>query len=241
MTTNEGATTMNTRRIAVPALLAIAACAVPASANAATLAPGKPCFGDGDPITLGGTGYTPGRQVTVAADGRQFSGGLTATATGTIAGRLLPFAPVPGRTQRPVFTATDTANPANVAQTVITRARLRVTVSPANASPRRVRRFRARGFTSGTTLYRHITRGRKVSNGRMARLRGACAETSVRKRLFRKNAKSGTYRVQFDTRRRYSSSTVQRVRFRVRVFRTVRSAGAASAAATHGEVWTQIR
>ena len=234
---------MKTRRIAVPALLALAACAAPAAANAATLAPGKACFGDGDPITLGGTGFTPGAPVTVAADGRQFNGALTSSATGTVAGRLLPFTVVAGRTQRSVFTATDTANPANVGQTTVTRARLRVTVTPANASPRSVRRFRARGFTAGNTLYRHITRGRSVSNGRMARLKGACRETSLRKRLFRKSARSGTYRVQFDTNRKYSSKTVQRVRFRVRVYRTVRRASSSASAAAVGqrEVWTQVR
>jgi len=229
---------MNTRRIAVPALLALAACALPASAQAATLAPGKPCFGDGDPITIGGTGYTPGAQVSVAADGRQFNGALTSSATGTIAGRLLPFAVASSRTQQSVFTATDTANPANVGQTTVTRAQLRVTVTPANASPRSRRRVRARGFTAGPTLYRHITRGRSVSNARVAKLKGACREASVRTRLFRRNARSGTYRVQFDTQRRYSSRTVQRVRFRVQVFRTVRSS--AASAATRGEVWTQL-
>ncbi len=74
----------------------------------------------------------------------------------------------------------------------------------------------------------------------MAGLKGACRETSVRKRLFRRSAKSGTYRVQFDTKRRYSSRTVQRVRFRVRVFRTVRRSSSSSAAAGTGEVWTQL-
>jgi hypothetical protein len=216
-------------------------CAAPASASAATLAPGQACFGDGDPITLGGTGFTPGAPVTVAADGRQFNGALTATATGTIAGRLVPFSLVAGKTQNSVFTATDTANPANVGQTTVTRARLRVTVSPANASPRSVRRFRATGFTAGSTLYRHIVRGRAVSNGKMAKLKGACRAASVRKRLFRKNAKSGTYRVQFDSKRSYSTKTVQRVRFRVRVYRIVRRANSASAAsASTSEVWTQL-
>ena len=117
-----------------------------------------------------------------------------------------------------------------------------MTVTPANASPRSNRRFRAAGFTAGTTLYRHITRAGKVSNGKMKRLTGACRSTSVKKRLFRKSAKSGTYRVQFDTKRKYSSKTLQRVRFRVRVYRIVRRASSASAAtATQGETWTQVR
>lgn len=233
---------MSKRRIAVPALVALAACAAPAAADAATLAPGKACFGDGDPIVLGGTGYTPGAPVTLAADGRPFTGTLTSSATGTVAGRLLPSTLVRGITQNSVFTATDTANPANLGQTTVVRSRLRVSVTPANASPRSNRRFRARGFTAGSTLYRHITRGKRVSNGRMGKLKGSCKTLSVKKRLFRKSAKSGTYRVQFDAKSKYSSKTLQRVRFRVRVFRTVRRASSASAAAaTQGEVWTQIR
>ena len=69
-----------------------------------------------------------------------------------------------------------------------------------------------------------------------------CRSASVKKRLFRKSAKSGTYRVQFDTKRKYSSKTLQRVRFRVRVYRIVRRAGSASAAtARTGETWTQVR
>jgi hypothetical protein len=41
----------------------------------------------------------------------------------------------------------------------------------------------------------------------------------------------GTYRVQFDTFRRFRSSRRQRVAFRVTVFRTVRRSSAAGAAA----------
>ncbi len=231
---------MTKRRIAVPALLAMAACAVPASANAAVLTTTKPCFGDGDPIGLRGTGFTPNSSAAIQNNAGLAAGTLRSLADGTVSGSLLPRTATPTRTQAVLFTGTDSANPANVGQVAVTRARLRVTVTPANASPRRVRRFRAFGFTSGNTLYRHILRGKRVSNGRMARLTGVCRQTSVRKRLFRRSAKSGTYRVQFDTKRGYSSRTVQRVRFRVRVFRTVRRSTSSSAAGGTGEVWTQL-
>ena len=232
---------MNKRLLAVPALLALTVFTVPATAGAATLIPGKKCFGDGDPITLGGTGYTPGAPVTLAADGRPFTGNLTSSATGTIAGRLLPATLVRGTTRTSAFTATDTLNPANIGQTGVLRSRLRVSVKPANASPRSTRRFRARGFTAGSTLYRHITRAGSVSNGRMGKLKGSCRTLSVKKRLFRRNAPSGIYRVQFDAKRKYSSKTIQKVRFRVKVYRIRRASSAASAAsAGTGEVWTQL-
>ncbi len=237
-------------RIAVPALLAFAAFVAPAAADAATLAPNKPCYGGGDGLVLLGAGYTPGAQVTIAANGTPLSPPVTAgapgtAAPGTIAAALAtPF--LTSSTERvDTFTATDSANGANVGSTGVRRSILRVVVRPANASPYRSRRFKARGFTTGNTLYRHIVRGHRVSNSRQGRLQGACHTLSYKRRLFRRSAKTGTYRIQFDTKRKYSSKTVQRVRFRVRVFRVVRrasasTAGASTAGAT-AERWTQVR
>ena len=62
----------------------------------------------------------------------------------------------------------------------------------------------------------------------------------MKKRLFRRSAKSGTYRVQFDTKRKYSSKTLQRVRFRVRVYRIVRQVNQLRGDGRAGEVWTQL-
>ena len=68
-----------------------------------------------------------------------------------------------------------------------------------------MRRIRARGFTEGRTLYAHVRRNGRGKNFRLGRLKGPCGMKSVRKRLFRARAKIGVYRVQFDTRRRYST------------------------------------
>jgi hypothetical protein len=234
---------MTTRRIAVPIFLALAAFAAPASAGAATLAPNKPCYGGGDAVLLGGTGYTPGAAVTIAANGTPLSPTVTSSPQGSIQAALAaPF--LTSATERTdTFTATDGANPANVGTTGVHRSILRVAVSPANASPLRVRRFKARGFTTGTTLYRHTTRGKKVSNGRMGKLKGACRTLSVRRRLFRRSARTGTYHVQFDTSRKYSSKRTQRIRFRIRVYRVVKRASSAAAAGSGPvrEEWTQVR
>jgi hypothetical protein len=236
------------RPIVVSALVACAAFAAPAGADAATLAPNKPCYGGGDGLVLLGAGYTPGAQVTIAANGAPLSPPVTAgapgsAAPGTIAAALAtPF--LTSSTERTdTFTATDSANTANVGTTGVRRSILRVVVRPANASPYRSRRFKARGFTAGNTLYRHVVRGHSVSNSRQGRLRGACHTLSYKRRLFRRTAKTGTYRVQFDTKRSYSSKTAQRVRFRVRVFRTVRRSSASAAgasAAGAAESWTQV-
>jgi hypothetical protein len=121
---------------------------------------------------------------------------------------------------------------------------LAVTIRPRSGAPNRVRRIGARGFIGGRTLYSHARRGRRYKvDVRIGRLRGPCAKLSARKRLLRRGTTAGTYRVQFDARRRYRrcsapSATRACAVFRVTVFRTVRSnaAGAASA----GERWEQV-
>lgn len=231
------------RRIAVPALVACAAFAAPAAADAATLMPSKPCYGGGDVVLLGGLGYAPNSPITLAANGQVLQGSVTTTPTGSfLAGLAAPF--LTSATERTdTFTAAD--NVGNVATTGVHRSIVRVIVRPANASPYRTRRFSARGFTAGSTLYRHVVRGRRVSNSRQGRLTGPCHTLSYKRRLFRRSARIGTYRVQFDTNRKYSSKTVQRVRFRVRVFRIVRRASASTASAataqSSGEQWRQVK
>ncbi len=234
---------MKTRRIAVPALLALAACAVPASANAATLAPGKPCFGDGDPITLRRHRLHAERAGHRGRRRRPFAGALRSLRHRHHRGPPAARTATPGRGPScPSSPPPTRANPANVGQATVTRARLRVTVTPGQRQPaQRPPLPRARGFTSGHhPLPPHHAReaGQQRPDGRPE---GACRETSVRKRLFRKSAKSGTYRVQFDTQRRYSSED--------RAARALPRPGVpdraprqpASAAAAHGEVWTQLR
>jgi len=237
---------MTKRKLAVPvAVLAAAAVVAPAAADAAVLAPTKACYGGGDKITLVGNGFTPNGQVNLFANGSMLSPPLTANPTGLIGGSLLAPPLLSGTTRTDTFSATDVTNPALTAATPVKRTIVRVLVKPANASPHRKRRFSARGFTTGTTLYRHVVRGGAVSNTRQGRLKTACRTLSFKRVLFRKTARTGTYKVQFDTSRKYSSKRIQRVVFRVRVYRIVRRSSAGSAAATGAgtgtrESWTRL-
>ena len=238
------------RRILVPALLGCAALGVPAAADAATLAPEKPCYGGGEPLFLGGQGYAPNSPYALAANGvplKPVGGPLITRADGSL-NAVLPSVPFLTTATERVDTFTAADNVGNVGTTGVRRSIVRVGIRPANASPFRTRRFSARGFTSGTTLYRHIVRGKRVSNSRQGRLKGPCHTLSYKRSLFRRGARLGFYRVQFDTSRRYSSKTPQRVRFRVRVFRIVRRASASTASAASagqvgqvGEEWKQVK
>ena len=57
----------------------------------------------------------------------------------------------------------------------------------------------------------------KSRNERIGRLTGACSKVVARKRLFSKKTKVGTYRVQFDTNRRYIADTEVRFAFTVEI------------------------
>lgn len=81
-------------------------------------------------------------------------------------------------------------------------------------------RIRARGFFDGRVLYAHVRRGERVRNVRIGRLRGACRRLSVTRRLFGADARPGTYRVHFDTVRRYAPAPGRRVTYSMRVDRS---------------------
>ena len=115
-----------------------------------------------------------------------------------------------------------------------------VSVKPQGGNPARRRRIAARGFTEGKTLYVHVRRGGRGKNIRLGRLKRPCGTKKLRKRIFKRTAKTGTYKVQFDTRRRYTSKAFPKVTFRVQIFRVFRPSIASAAFAT-GERWVRVR
>lgn len=243
------------RPIAVAALSVVAVTAVPAAASAATLTRNHSCYRastatsvqkkapDGERVSLTGTGFTPNGPVSLVT-GQTLVLTSAATPLGIFSARLAP-PPITSATRNFVFTAVDRTNPAIQASTTVKLARLRVTLGPSSFRPGQRLRVRARGFTRARSLYAHVRRGRYHKNVRIGRLK-ACGVISRRKKIIRKGLRRGHYRVQFDTHRHFSSKTRPAARFRVRVFRVVRSAGATSSSvsATGGSVkqeWTQLR
>jgi hypothetical protein len=212
------------------AVVAVAALAAPTSASAAALGivNPKPCFGAADLVGLGGVQFTPGATISFARDNAPISGTVAADA----AGNFLAPANVPqiaSKTLTSTYAAADGVNSA--AAPPVKLSRLGVTIRPARANPDRPRRISARGFTlQGRTLYAHRVRNRRSKNLSIGRLKGDCKTISRRKRILR-GARTGTYRLQFDTFRRYRANRRQRVVFRVRVVqRLIRRSQVATAA-----------
>lgn len=219
-------------RLTAAAAAVVALLAAPAAANAATMAvsPLKTCYRAGETVGLGGAGYTPNTAVQVNSDGRVV-GSVLSNAAGNFGGALQLG--VPSGERLKTYSAIDTANTANAASVQLRVSRLLVTVEPKNGRPGRILRVKARGFTTGKTLYAHVVRNHKRRNLRIGKLKGACHTLSVRKRIFSKHTKNGTYTVQFDSKRHYSKKTAVRYRFSVPI--TAHFAAAAAGA------WAPVR
>jgi hypothetical protein len=189
-----------TRSLAVAA--GLVALAVPSTASAATLgvSPQKPCYSSGETVDLLGTAFSPLGSASVTRDGTAL-GSLTTNSTGAFTGKLTVAQGTGKRTK--TYTATDDTNPSLTASVQITVSAVRVDLSPPNGAPGRRMSVKASGFTTGKTLWAHITKGKSKRTLKIGRLSGACGGLKTRKRLLARNASVGVYTIQFDTFRKY--------------------------------------
>jgi hypothetical protein len=151
-------------------------------------------------------GYTPNGLLEVTRGGRRI-GQVQADASGAFSGHLtLPRLGVGQR--RLTYVATDVTDPSLTASVSLLTTATHVGVRPIGGVAERRRTITARGFFGGRTLWAHVVRVREgrppaVRTLRIGPVRGACRTVTARKRLFRRGATLGGYRVQFDTFRRY--------------------------------------
>jgi hypothetical protein len=203
-----------TRSLAVAAGLAVLA--VPSTASAAQLvvSPQKPCYSSGETLDLNGTGFSPLGTATITRDGTLL-GPLTADEAGAFTGKLT-IAQNTGKKTK-TYTATDDANSTLTASAQITVSSVRVSLSPPSGPPGRRMTLRAHGFTTGKTLWAHVTKNKKTRNLKIGALKGACGGLKTRKRLLPRNAALGVHSIQFDTFRRYDPKQPVRDRYTISV------------------------
>jgi hypothetical protein len=206
-----------TRSLAVVA--GAAALALPSAASAAELnvSPQKSCYSSGESINLLGTGFSPLGSASVTRDGTLL-GALNTDGNGAFNG-VLTLAQNSGK-QTKTYTATDGTDPSITASRQIVVSSVRVGLKPASGAPGRILRITARGFTTGKTLWAHITRGKSKRTIKLGRLKGACGSLMTRRRLLPQNAALGVHTLQFDTFRRYSSRQPVRDRYTITVTRS---------------------
>lgn len=213
----------------------------PAAASAATLVvtPAKACYRSGEAFSMSASGFTAGAPVNVTVNGSTLMGSpLTADAAGGI-GSGLTLGQRSGQQQKTLVT-TDSTNPALTASATLLVSAVSVNVKPKNGAAGRKVKVGARGFTTGKTLYAHISKGGKViRNVRIGKLKGACRIAKAKRQLFASDTKSGTYKVQFDTAKKRSSKTTVKSVYTVTIYPIVRSGRASAASARGGRaVWT---
>ena len=90
-------------------------------------------------------------------------------------------------------------------------------ITPEEGSPGRLMTLKARGFTTGRTLWAHIIRGKSKRNLKIGGLKGACGNLEARRRLLPRRAGLGVHTIQFDTFRRYRANRAVRDRYTITV------------------------
>ena len=224
-------------------LVACLAGADPA-AGAAALAH-KVCYQEEEAVIFSVGGFTPGGLIDVRRDGL-YVGALTAHSNGAAIGTVPAPLVDPARVRPFSIVATDRTNPLISAQIrpMPLASVFDVDVRPRDGRPNRRRRISARGFTSGTDLYVHISRRGRTRNISLGRLDQPCGVKTVRRRIFRRATRRGIYRVQFDTFRRFRASRRPRVTFLVSIVPRARRSADRAAFFGHGsqvrERWERV-
>ena len=205
-----------TRPLAVA--VAVAALAAPSAAHAASLTtnPAKSCYRSGETLHFIGNDFSQSNQVNLTRDGV-----LVSQFPADPAGRFdvsLRFI-LDQRSEQRTYTATDSTNPGLSASVPVIVSAVRVDLSPSNGPASRRFRIHARGFTTGRTLWAHVIHKNSKRHIKIGRLKGACHNLSVRRRLLPRTARLGKHRIQFDTFRRYSADRPVKKAYSIRVVR----------------------
>jgi hypothetical protein len=194
---------------------------LPAAAHAASLTASKSCYPNGSKAQLVGTGFAPESPMEFTVNGRRLPADVTSDEAGDVE---VVYTPPATRTERRlVIRATDSEG-TSAAKTIFVTRRMRVTADPTRAPNVSTWRavFRLFGFGRGTAYVHYVNPDREFKKTvRLGRLRGPCGRLRTRRRrvLPFRDPQYGYWRLQFDTRKRYSRRTQRKRVIPVRVYR----------------------
>jgi hypothetical protein len=214
---------MRSRTIA-GAIIGLAMLVGTTAAQASTLSVDAPCYLEKEPFNATGIGFTAGGAVNFAFDGQLAASG-TADPSGNFTQPLT--APLlPGTSLQHTFSlaAQDQTNPALAATASVTVTKRAATVKPHRAKPTSKVRFGIHGMPPGQAIYLHyVFHGKQRARVKMGTARAPCGTLNVRKRFFPiRRPRIGTWTFQFDNEKRYSRSTLPRIRGPVTISSTFR-------------------
>jgi hypothetical protein len=206
-------TSRMTTRFVGAALAALAL--LPATAQAAALAPLKPCYISvtqptgskiTEPLDLAGNGFTAGSLVDVSFDGR-LDRTIQADAAGNLPPQILQ-SPYQAKGQGAfTLTAAERGNPANTVALPSRTTALTLKLKPKRARPSARIRFKGAGFTAQKAVWAHYLYNGKVRKTvrLVKRIKNPCGTFSAkRKQIPIKRPKLGVWRLQVDQQKRYS-------------------------------------
>jgi hypothetical protein len=194
---------------------------VPGAAQGATLDAGRSCYPVGDEATLTGSGFAPESQIKFSVNGTPLRASIMSDAAGDI---RVAYRPPRVKTERRlVIRATDSEETSARTTIYVTR-RLRVTADPDSSTNVSTWRavFRLFGFGRGKAYIHYVNpKGRHERTVRLGRLVKPCGrlKTAKRRMMPFENPQPGYWKLQFDTRRRYSRNTARKRVIPVRVYR----------------------
>jgi hypothetical protein len=208
---------MVSRRALTGALAAFAV--APSTAVAAQIQTDRGCYLErqtGNPVTVTGTGFNPGAPYELLLDGQVIGTG-TSDAKGSVVSRFdIGLSRLGARMDEHTYTVTVRQGDITSA-TRLTLTKFAAGFRPVRGNPKTMRvRFRVVGFgldpdAPNPDVYLHYVRpdGKHARTIRLGRGIGACGKirrTRLR-RLFPFPAARGDWRLQFDTRRRFTPGT----------------------------------
>lgn len=193
-----------------------------ARADAAEIRVDRPCFADpadrADVVRLRGTGFTPNSSYAVLLDGEPLRGATGRTsAAGTVSGRFAApsIRTVSSIAQQHVFRLSVRTPGRRAARTTFTVSRVFASFAPRKGDPARLRvrfklyGFKLRGARRPSVFVHYVAPGGRLA--RTVRIGTATQDCGFlrtsRRRLFGFAPRRGAWRLQLDTRRRYTRGT----------------------------------
>jgi hypothetical protein len=205
------------------ATVGTAAIAAPAQAQSLAINSPLPCYLAGQQFTAAGAGFTAGGPVDIQLDGTSL-GIIGADAAGNLAVPPITLGTMRGAKAH-ALTAVDQTNPALMATTSFLGTTNQVVVKPKNARAGAQRRLKGYGFLSGPRVFMHVRGNGYRADKRVGKPGGPCGTFSSRAVIVPSSAGLGSYKVQFDAKKKYSKKTRPRVIGTMRV--TLRARGSA--------------
>jgi len=191
------------------------------SAHAASLEASQACYPNGKKVSLSGAGFAPEDPVTFKVNGRKIGGSAITDADGSFRANYPP--PTAETEDRLVIRATDSVG--TTAKTVVfVTVRRGFRANPDTTTNVRTWRavFKLFGFGAGRKAFVHYIDpdGKHRKTIKLGRLKGPCGrlKTERRRVLPFRNPDTGRWKLQFDTRRRFSRKTTNKRVIPVKVF-----------------------